>query len=226
MQALIQEIAQTASLLDGLSESEWNTFTRCDGWRISDVVLHLAQSDEMAIASLNGSPSEGRKGKMNSHQSTDQAIRRIARTLQRLSVTLAVAESLTGGMLTSRFAAGPEASSWLAGGVVAYTRHAKQNALGVGDDPLVSEETARQMARGAQHLLGADVSVAVTGAAGPTVEDGAEVGEVWIAAKLSERELIDHHVFNGGPHAVCEQTCEAAVQLILALVEASPTGVS
>ena len=55
MQALIQEIAQTASLLDGLAESKWNTFTRCDGWRISDVVLHLAQSDEMAIASLNGS---------------------------------------------------------------------------------------------------------------------------------------------------------------------------
>ena len=55
VQALVQEIAQTASLVDGLSEREWNTFTRCDGWRISDVVLHLAQSDEMAVASLNGS---------------------------------------------------------------------------------------------------------------------------------------------------------------------------
>jgi uncharacterized protein (TIGR03084 family) len=55
VQALTQEVAETASLVDGLSDSKWNMFTRCDGWRISDVVLHLAQSDEMAIASLSGS---------------------------------------------------------------------------------------------------------------------------------------------------------------------------
>ena len=55
MQALKHQVAETASLVDGLSDSQWNTFTRCDGWRTSDVVLHLAQSDEMAIASLNGS---------------------------------------------------------------------------------------------------------------------------------------------------------------------------
>lgn len=54
VQALTQQTAETASLVDGLSGSKWNTLTRCEGWRISDVVLHLAQSDEMAIASLNG----------------------------------------------------------------------------------------------------------------------------------------------------------------------------
>jgi uncharacterized protein (TIGR03084 family) len=55
VQALEQQVVETASLVGGLSDSQWNAFTRCDGWRISDVVLHLAQSDEMAIASLNGS---------------------------------------------------------------------------------------------------------------------------------------------------------------------------
>jgi uncharacterized protein (TIGR03084 family) len=54
VEALTQQTAETASLIDGLSDSNWNIFTRCDGWRVSDVVLHLAQSDEMATASLNG----------------------------------------------------------------------------------------------------------------------------------------------------------------------------
>jgi uncharacterized protein (TIGR03084 family) len=55
VQAFKQQAAETASLLDVLSDNQWNALTRCDGWRISDVVLHLAQSDEMAIASLHSS---------------------------------------------------------------------------------------------------------------------------------------------------------------------------
>jgi uncharacterized protein (TIGR03084 family) len=52
--ALAEQQAELASLLAGVTEVQWNSFTRCEGWRVSDVVLHVAQSDEMAIASLTG----------------------------------------------------------------------------------------------------------------------------------------------------------------------------
>jgi nicotinamide-nucleotide amidase len=82
-------------------------------------------------------------------------------------MTFAVAESLTGGMLTGNFAAGPRASEWLRGGLVAYHSNAKHDILEVSKGPVVSERAAREMARGAAHLFGADVTGAVTGAGGP-----------------------------------------------------------
>jgi uncharacterized protein (TIGR03084 family) len=54
VQALADQQAETHSLLHGLSDADWDLSTRCEGWRVADVVLHLAQSDEMAIASLSG----------------------------------------------------------------------------------------------------------------------------------------------------------------------------
>jgi len=54
VQALADQQAETGLLLDGLFDADWALPTRCEGWCISDVVLHLAQSDEMAIASLTG----------------------------------------------------------------------------------------------------------------------------------------------------------------------------
>ena len=60
--ALAEQQAELDSLLDGMTEVEWNASTPCEGWQVSDVVLHLAQSDEMAIASLTGrlpSPGDG-----------------------------------------------------------------------------------------------------------------------------------------------------------------------
>ena len=52
--ALAEQQAELASLLAGVTAVEWNAITPCEGWRVSDVVLHVAQSDEMAIASLTG----------------------------------------------------------------------------------------------------------------------------------------------------------------------------
>lgn len=57
--ALAEQLTETTSLLESLSAADWQTQTRCDGWTVADVVLHLAQSDEMAIASLRGTLPSG-----------------------------------------------------------------------------------------------------------------------------------------------------------------------
>lgn len=87
-------------------------------------------------------------------------------------LTLATAESCTGGLVAARLTAIPGASAVFRGSVVAYADEVKSAALGVAEDVLarhgaVSAETAAAMARGARERLGADVAVAVTGIAGP-----------------------------------------------------------
>src|SRR5688572_4998019 len=94
--------------------------------------------------------------------------------------TVAVAESLTGGMLSSRLARREGASDWFRGGVVAYSRLTKERLLGIGDVPVVSEAAARAMAENVARLLSADLAVAVTGVGGPDPEDGVPPGTVWI----------------------------------------------
>lgn len=77
--------------------------------------------------------------------------------------TLAVAESLTGGMLASAFARASGASDWFRGGSVAYSSAVKHDLLDVPDGPVVSEAAAAAMARGTARLFKADVAAAVTG---------------------------------------------------------------
>jgi nicotinamide-nucleotide amidase len=130
--------------------------------------------------------------------------------------SLAVAESLTGGLLSNRFARLPGAADWFRGGVVAYCRPVKEELLGIGEAPVVSEAAARSMARGAASVLGADVALAVTGVGGPDPQDGLEPGTVWIALHRPDGDdLAERHVFKGDPAAVVEQTCGAASRLLL-----------
>ena len=99
---------------------------------------------------------------------TDERTVGIAEAAQRLGVTVGVAESLTGGLLTARLAEAPEASTWLRGGVVAYRAEVKYDVLGVDPGPVVTASAARQMACGVARLLGADVGISVTGWGAPT----------------------------------------------------------
>lgn len=115
-------------------------------------------------------------------------------------LTLAVAESCTGGAIAARFTALPGASAYFRCGVVAYSNEAKHDLLGVDPQAIerhgaVSEEVARQMAEGARRAARADYAVATTGIAGPT--GGSElkpVGTVWIAVATP-----------AGTTAVCRQ---------------------
>lgn len=94
--------------------------------------------------------------------------------------TLAVAESLTGGMVASRLVALPGASRHLKGGVVAYQVEVKQRVLGVPPGPVVSAPAVRAMAEGVRRLCGADVGLSLSGVAGPEEEEGQPVGTVFV----------------------------------------------
>ena len=102
-------------------------------------------------------------------------------------LTLAVAESCTGGTIASLFTAMAGASAYFLGGVVAYANEVKRDVLGVNYDDImthgaVSETVARQMAEGVRRTTGADYAIATTGIAGPTGGSAAKpVGTVWMA---------------------------------------------
>ena len=99
--------------------------------------------------------------------------------------TLALAESLTGGLIGSRLTAVPGASDVFRGGLVSYASDVKFNLLEVPEGPVVSEEAVIAMARGAAKLLGADCAIAVTGVAGPDPLDGEDPGTVWMATLVA-----------------------------------------
>jgi nicotinamide-nucleotide amidase len=100
---------------------------------------------------------------------------------RQLGRSLGVAESLTGGLIGARLTAVPGASDVFRGSIVTYTSDLKRSLLGVADGPVVSEAAVVAMAEGAARVLGADVTVAATGVAGPASQDGEEPGTVWLA---------------------------------------------
>ena len=108
------------------------------------------------------------------------------RLLKEKGLTLATAESCTGGRVAERITALPGVSAVYRGGVVSYWTSVKADVLGVPQETLdahgaVSEETARAMAEGARRITGADIAVSVTGVAGPESDErGVPVGIVYI----------------------------------------------
>lgn len=100
--------------------------------------------------------------------------------------TLAVAESLTGGLVAAELTAVPGASRSFRGSVTAYATELKHSLLGVDGDLLaargaVDPQVAEQMAVGVRSALGADWGIATTGVAGPEPQDGQPVGTVYVA---------------------------------------------
>ncbi|QJW89709.1 competence/damage-inducible protein A [Spirosoma taeanense] len=115
--------------------------------------------------------------------------------LLRQNLTLATAESCTGGFVASRITSVPGSSAYFWGSIIAYSNDVKVNQLGVKPETLeqfgaVSEETIRQMAEGVRKTLGTDVGIATSGIAGP---DGGTpdkpVGTIWIACAIPDRTV-------------------------------------
>ena len=110
----------------------------------------------------------------------------VGRMLAERGLTLAVAESLTGGLVASRIVAVPGSSEWFRGGVVAYASEVKFDLLGVPNGPVVCEAAAVAMADGVRRLLGADVGLSTTGVAGPTDQEGHPPGTVWLGVAVGD----------------------------------------
>jgi len=101
-------------------------------------------------------------------------------------LTLGVAESLTGGLITSRLTDVPGASDVLRGGVVSYASGVKFDLLGVPVGPVVSAASAEAMAEGVRRVLGADVGISATGVAGPAEQEGQPVGTVFLGVAVDD----------------------------------------
>lgn len=100
--------------------------------------------------------------------------------------TLAVAESVTGGLVTGRLTAVPGSSRVLRGGVVSYASEVKFDLLGVTPGPVVNERAALEMARGVRAKLGASVGLSLTGVAGPDEQDGVAVGMLFVGLVMAD----------------------------------------
>lgn len=109
----------------------------------------------------------------------------VAEEIKSRGLTLALAESLTGGMISARIVNVPGASEWYRGCLVSYASELKHDLLSVDHGPVVSEEAAIQMAVGVRRLLGSDVGLSITGVAGPESQDGRSVGTVFVGASSS-----------------------------------------
>lgn len=145
----------------------------------------------------------------------------IGKYMAERKLTLATAESCTGGLVAHRITNVSGSSAYFLGGMVAYANEAKESMLGVRHETLlahgaVSAEAAQEMAQGARRRLGADVALSITGIAGPTGGTADKpVGLVYVALSAADAELSERHVWAGDRLANKEQSAEAALQLLL-----------
>ena len=141
--------------------------------------------------------------------------------LRAKGLTLATAESLTGGGIGAALTAVAGASDVYKGGVISYVNAVKETLLGVPSETLmlygaVSAQTAAAMASGVRELLKADIAVSVTGLAGPGGDEfGHSVGTVFIGFLSDPIALVKEHRFEGDREEVRRQTVQAALNLIL-----------
>lgn len=141
------------------------------------------------------------------------------------NLTLATAESCTGGLLASRITDVAGSSKYFLGGIVSYSNEAKASLLGVSWDTLntkgaVSRETVIEMAQGARKVFNADIAVSVSGIAGPG--GGAPdkpVGTVWVGLATPSGVEARHFVWDGDRIRNKQLSSEAALQFILDYLE-------
>lgn len=145
----------------------------------------------------------------------------VVAALRARGLTLATAESLTGGALASAIVSVPGASNVFVGGIVAYATRVKAEALGVDAALLAAEgaihpDVAEQMAVGVRARLSADVGVATTGAAGPDPQDGHDPGEVWLGVATASGVRSVRLALGGDRTKIRRETVERALAEVLA----------
>jgi PncC family amidohydrolase len=149
----------------------------------------------------------------------------VGRLLRRVGMTLALAESCTGGLVAHRITNVPGSSDYFEGGIVSYSNETKERVLGVRQATLrrygaVSEQTALEMVRGGRRVCRADVALALTGVAGPGGgTPDKPVGLVYVALATPDGEWVERHVWDGDRQGNKERSAEAALDLLCRYLE-------
>lgn len=150
---------------------------------------------------------------------------RVATLLQQHKLTLATAESCTGGLIAHLITNISGSSEYFMGGIVSYSNEAKANLLNVSWDTLnthgaVSKETVIEMASGARKKLNTDIAVSVSGVAGPgggTKEK--PVGTVWVGLATKSQVEAWHFIWDGNREQNKMYSAEAALKIIIEYLE-------
>lgn len=154
----------------------------------------------------------------------------VAEAAQR-QLTVATAESLTGGLVASSLTSVAGASAVFRGGVVSYATEVKRELLGVDGDLLaavgaVDGQVAGVMAERARVVTGTDgrdtdIGIATTGVAGPDTQDGHPVGEVFVAVATKSVTRVERFEFSGSRNEIRTSAAAAAIELALEVVRES-----
>ncbi len=146
--------------------------------------------------------------------------KRIGKMLKERGLKIAVAESCTGGLISSRITDISGASDYFEAGITTYSNVSKIRLLNVPKDTIdrygaVSEETAKSMAEGVKKTLHADIGVSVTGIAGPTGgTEGKPVGTVFIGLATKKATYVRKFFFDGNRLEIRRKTSDAAFMLV------------
>jgi PncC family amidohydrolase len=153
-----------------------------------------------------------------------EVVRRVYELFLTRGLTLSLAESCTGGLISHYLTALPGASAFFRAGVVSYSAEMKINILGVSSDIIasygvVSEQTAKEMAEKVRVLTGTDFSVSTTGNLGPDVLEGKEKGLVYIAVSKEGNTFSKDLHLKGNREENKEEAALAALKFLIEMAE-------
>jgi len=158
----------------------------------------------------------------NSDNKILEVVQRVHEFFITRALTLSLAESCTGGLISHYLTALPGASAFFRAGVVSYSSEMKINILGVSSDIIasygvVSEQTAKEMAEKVRVLTGTDFSVSTTGNLGPDVLEGKEKGLVYIAVGKEGQTFVKELRLRGNREENKEETALEALSFLIEL---------
>ena len=159
------------------------------------------------------------------NRKSNQLVTQLAELVQEKRLKVCTAESCTGGLIAKSLTDLAGSSDWFERGFVTYSNQSKCEMIEVPESVIieygaVSEPVANAMARGALRNSAADVSIAVTGVAGPA--GGTEekpVGTVWIAVASEKQLVAKKYWFDGDREAIRIETMQTAIEMLLQLLE-------
>ncbi len=153
-----------------------------------------------------------------------EVIKKVHRLFKDKELTLSVAESCTGGLISSYLTDLPGASNFFMAGIVPYSEDSKKGILGIAADTIlrygaVSKETAGEMAEKVRLLARTDYSLATTGNLGPDVLEGKEQGLVYMAVSTRGKTISYELRLKGNRNANKEEASVSALRFLVKLVE-------
>ncbi len=158
------------------------------------------------------------------NQEALKVIERVHELFREKGLTLSLAESCTGGLISHYLTILPGASNFFVAGVISYSEEAKKNILGISSETIlsygvVSGETAREMAEKVCTLTKTDCSLSTTGNLGPDVLEGKEQGLIYIAVSKKGKTISRELRLKGDRKANKEEASLLALRLLIELIQ-------